>query len=579
MKRCPTCQHVETDDSLAFCRTDGTLLVRESVPVNDAAGTLKFSDEQGTDSTETRILPTGDSTSRPATETTILETHSTSGGRQKRSKPKARKAVVFAATAILAVAAATYVYHRSARKSATAIESVAVLPLQNASGDPNAEYLSEGISESLINSLSRLKRVKVVARATAFTYKGSSSDPREAGRRLNVDAVLTGKVTLLGDTLIVQTDLIDVADGSQIWGEHYARKLADLLSVQEDISREILAKLQPELSTEDKQQLANLYPNSSEAYRLYLMGRYFWNRRTEEGLKKGLGYFEKAISTDPGYALAYVGLADSYNVLGFYSFLPPKESFPKAKAAAKRALELNGRLAEAHNSLAYATLYYDWDFTAAENGFKRAIELNPDYPVAHQWYGNLLSAMGRWDEAIGQFGHAQKLDPLSLIIVAVPCWTYYYARQYDRAVEHCQKAIDMDRNFALAHYFLGQAYERKGAYESAVSEFKETLSLSRDYPEAEALLAHAYAVSGDKRQAHAVLDSLTELSKQRYVSPYHIATIHVGLGNKDEAFKWLDTAYNDRQNILVFLRHDARLDTLRSDPRFAELVRKVGLPQ
>jgi TolB-like protein/Tfp pilus assembly protein PilF len=459
------------------------------------------------------------------------------------------------------------------------IESIAVLPLVNESGSADVEYLSDGISESLINSLSQLKQLKVVARTTAFAYKSRQSDPPEVGRKLGVDAVLTGKVKLLGDTLIVQTDLISVADGSQIWGAHYTRKLADLLSVQENISHEILARLQPKLSSEGKKQLAELYPVSSEAYQLDLKGRFFWNRRTEEGLRKGVGYFEQAISEDPKYALAYVWLADSYNVMGFYSFLPPKEAFPKAKAAARKALELNEELAEAHNSLAYATLYYDWDFAAAEKEFLRAIELKPNYPVAHQWYGNLLTAMGRWDEAIQEFKHAQELDPLSLVITAVPGWTYYYARQYDRAIEPCQKAIEMDRNYALSHNWLGQAYERKGMYERAISEFKEALSVSGGSPEISALLAHAYAVSGNKREAQVILDNLLELSKQRYVSPYHIATIYAGLGDKDRALKWLDTAYNDRQHVLVFLKHDARLDNLRDDVRFQDLLRKVGFPQ
>ena len=478
---------------------------------------------------------------------------------------------------LLAAIGLGYWFFTRRQAEATRIQSIAILPFVNESGNPDVEFLSDGISESLINSLSQLEQLKVVARATAFTYKRRKSDPREAGRELGVDVVLTGRVTLFGDTLIVQTDLVSIADGTQIWGEHYKRKLADLLSVQENISHEILSRLQPKLSSEGEKRLTDSYPDNSEAYQLYLKGRYFWNRRTEEGIRKGIGYFEQAISKDPKYALAYVGLADSYNVMGFYSFLPPKESFPKAKAAAVKALELKEELAEAHNSLAYATLYYDWNFAAAEKEFLRAIELNPNYPVAHQWYGNLLTAMGRWDEAIQEFKRAQELDPLSLVITAVPGWTYYYAREYDKAIESCHKAIEMDRNFALAHNWLGQAYERKGMYEKAISEFKEAFRLSGNSPETAALLAHAYAVSGSKRQAQDILDNLLELSKQRYVSPYHIATIYAGIGDKDRALKWLDTAYNDRQNLLVFLKHDAVLDNLRADPRFQDLLRRMGL--
>jgi tetratricopeptide (TPR) repeat protein len=344
------------------------------------------------------------------------------------------------------------------------------------------------------------------------------------------------------------------------------------------LQKDVADNLKIKLSGADEQQLNKQYTADVEAYQLDLKGRFFWNRRTEEGLRKGIKYFEQAITKDPGYSLAYVGLADTYNVLGFYGFLPPKEAFPKAKAAARQALALNEKLAEAHNSLAYAVLYYDWDFMTAEKEFTRAIELNPKYPIAHQWYGNLLTATGRWEEAIQEFKRAQELDPLSLVITAVPAWTYYYARQYDRGVEPCLKAIEMDENFALAHDWLGQVYERKGMYEKAIAAFKKGLTILSNDPETAALLAHAYAVSGNKREAQVILDDLLEHLSQRYVSPYHIATVYVGLGNKVRALKWLETAFNDRQNMLILLKHDPRMDNLRSDPRFGELLRRIAKP-
>lgn len=497
---------------------------------------------------------------------------------QKSASSRSMLAALAAVLLIVGIIGFGY-YFWLAKRAATANKtSIAVLPFINESGKTEVEYLSDGISESLINNLSQLKQLKVVARATAFSYKNRQSDPRQIGRELGVETILTGKTTLLEDTLIVQTDLINVEDGAQIWGERYTRKLADLLSVQESISSQIFVKLQPKLNSEVNSRLTKLNPDSSKAYQLYLKGRFFWNRRTEADIRKAIEYFDQAISEDPEYTLAYVGLADSFNVMGFYNMLSPGESFPKAKIAAEKALKLNGDLAEAYSSLAYVALYYDWDFAVAEKGFIRAIELKPNYPVAHQWYGNLLTAAGKWDEAAREFAQAQELDPLSPIITAVPAWTYIYARQYDRAIEPCRKALDLDPNFALAHNWLGQAYERKGNYEKAIIEFNKALSLSEESSETKALLAHVHAVSGNKRQARNILNELTEQSKYRYVSPYHIATIYAGLGDQDRALKWLDEAYQDRQNNLIFLNYDARMDDLRSNPRFLELLKKVGFP-
>jgi DNA-binding winged helix-turn-helix (wHTH) protein/TolB-like protein/Tfp pilus assembly protein PilF len=457
--------------------------------------------------------------------------------------------------------------------------SIVVLPFVNQSNSNDLEYLADGISESLINSLSELRQLKVVARATSFTYKNRNLDPLDVGRQLRVDAVLTGKLTLLEDTLVAQVDLINVEDGSQLWGERYTRKLGDLPSIPQGISREIVKRLQPRLESEIAKHSEQRFSLSSEAYQLDLKGRFFWNRRTEEGLQKGIGYFEQAIAQEPEYALAYVGLADSYNVMGFYSFLPPDQAFPKAKVAAGKALELDQDLAEAYNSLAYANLYYDWNFESAEKAFLRTIELKPNYSVAHQWYGNLLTARGRWDEALLSFRRAQDLDPLSPVITAVPAWTYYYARQYDKAIEPCGKAIELDPNFALAHTWLGQAYERKGDHQRALTEFKQALNISKGAPEVAALLAHAYAVAGDRNSALVIVDELIERSKHRYVSPYHIATVYVGLGDTESAFKWLEIALKDRQHVMIFLNYDPRLDDLRSDARFQDLSRRMGLPQ
>lgn len=510
----------------------------------------------------------------------LLQTPSSLAASGRRTLGIGRIVAALALVSLLtgAIAFGYYFFTRK-RTIAGDKRSIAVLPFVNESGNADIEYLSDGISETLINSLSELEQLKVVARATAFRFKNRQSNPSDVGRELGVDTVLTGKVTSVGDTLIVQADLIDVSDGSQIWGERYTKKLADLISVPESISRGIITSLQPKLSSEASKQFAELYAGSSHAYELDMKGRFFWNRRTEEGLRKGIEYFDQAIAEDPNYALAHVGLADSYNVMGFYTFLRPDESFPKAKVAARRALELNPDLAQAHNSLAYTALYYDWDFDTAEKEFRRAIELKPNYAVAHQWYGNLLTATGRWDEALQSFRRAHELDPLSQVITAVPAWTYYYSHDYDKAIEPCEKAIELDPNFALAHTWLGQAYERKGDHGKAIAEFKESLRISKGSTEVLALLAHTYAVSGDERQARMILDELIELSKQKYVSPYQLATVYTGLGETDLALKWLEKAYADRQHVMVFLNYDARLDSLRGDARFQDLVQRMDLPR
>jgi TolB-like protein/DNA-binding winged helix-turn-helix (wHTH) protein/tetratricopeptide (TPR) repeat protein len=482
--------------------------------------------------------------------------------------------LAFFALIILTVGVAVggYFYFRNNTSSGDR-RSIVVLPLANESGNGDLEYLSDGISESLINSLSDLERLRVIARSTAFRYKQDLTDPGEIGKKLGVDTVLTGRVAQLGENLVVQVDLIDVADGSQIWGERYTRKYADLLEVQQAISREIVSRLQPKL---DVKQVASLGTENPKAYQLYLKANFFRHRRIESELQRSVTYAQEALSEDPNYALAYVAMADSYNVMGFYAFLSPDRAFPKAREAATKALELNKDLSEAYNSLAYVSMYYDWDLPRAEREFLRAIELKPNYSVAHQWYGNLLTATGRWDDAIREFQIARELDPVSPVITAVPGWTYFYARQYEGALEPCEKALELEPTFPLGHIWLGQAYERLGEYDKAIQSFQQAKEHSKGAPEAVALLAHVYAVAGNREGAQQTLEELIDLSSQRYVSPYHVATVYAGLGEHDLAFEWLNKALKDRQNVMVFLPYDPRLDALRSDKRFQDLVRKIS---
>jgi serine/threonine protein kinase/TolB-like protein/Flp pilus assembly protein TadD len=462
------------------------------------------------------------------------------------------------------------------RRRGKAIDSLAVLPLMNDSPDPDMEYFSDGVTESIINALSQLPKLRVVARSTVFRYKGRQVDAQEVGQQLGVRAVLTGRVRQAGDGLMIAAELIDVTNDTHLWGEHYSRSLSDIFVVQEEIAKEISGKLRLKLTGEEKKRLAKRHTENTEAYKLYLRGLYYWNKRTVECLKKGIEYFEQAIEMDPNYALAYAGLADSYVLLGRYEALSPKESFPKAKAAAMKALQIDPGLAEAFPSLASAKFKYDWDWANAERDFKHGIELNPNCATAHHWYGHYLWCMGRFDEAFKQTQQALQLDPLSLMIDVSSTTPYLYARQYDRVIKNCRRVIDLHPNFPPAHTHLGWAYEQTGQLSEAVAELQKACLLD-DNPENLASLGHAYAKAGKIEEARGQIEKLQEISRQRYASPYGIALIHMGLGEKEQALSWLETAYEDRSYWLVHLKVDPRFDGLRSDPRFTDLVQRIGL--
>ncbi len=505
------------------------------------------------------------------------ELASRAGGMPPRAQWRRRAAWGISALTIGALLVAAALYFRAGRGKA--IDSVAVLPFANASADPSTEYLSDGITESIINSLSQLPDLRVMARSTVFRYKGKDVDPQKVGHDLGVRAVLTGRLAQRGDTLTIQAELVDVEKGSQVWGGQYNRKVADVLAIQEDISKEISEKLRLRLTGEEQKRLTKRYTENTDAYQAYLKGRYEWNKRTAEGLSKSIQYFDQAIEKDPGYALAYAGLADSYNLEEVYSIAPGKETYPRGKAAAIKALEIDDTLAEAHTSLAFTLVIYGWDWSAGEKEFKRALELNPSYATAHHWYSaTYLTPLGRLEEAIEEMKHAQELDPLSLIINSDVGRIFYFARQYDRAIEQCRKTFELDPNFAEAHRTLGSAYEAKDMYAEAIGEFERAVTLSGGNPRMTGALAHAYAVAGKKAQATKLLNELKDLAKQSYVPAFHIATICAGLGDKEQAFAWLETAYEDRSQWLIWLKVDPRLDSLHSDPRFADLVRRIGLP-
>jgi TolB-like protein/Flp pilus assembly protein TadD/tRNA A-37 threonylcarbamoyl transferase component Bud32 len=489
-----------------------------------------------------------------------------------RGKTAAWTAVL--ALVVLVVAAAVYMI-RVRRK---AIDSVVVLPFANASGDPNTEYLSDGITEGIINSLSRLPNLRVMARSTAFHYRGKDVDPLKVGADLHVRAVVTGRLLERHDSLIVQVELADVEKGSQLWGDQYNRKLADLPAVQEDISQEISNKLRLPLTSEEKARFAKRPTTDLEAYQLYLKGRYYWNKRTEEDLRKAVDYFNQAIEKDPAYAMAYAGLAESYVALESFGLMPAREAVPKVKEAAMKALELDNTLAEAHTALTDVK-EYDWDWMGSEREFRRAIELNASDATAHQWYSQLLTRLHRNKEALAEIKRAQQLDPLSLMINSTAGEDLIRAGRSKEAIEELRKALQIDSNFAPAHFNLGVAYMQKGEFGEAIAEFQKATTLSRSTAWFAGALGYAYARAGQASEARRVLAELKERSKQRYVPSFDLALIYTGLEEKDQALACLQKASEEHDWRMTGVNVDPMLESLRSDPRFQDLLRGMGLPR
>lgn len=586
MKRCPACRRVYPDEALKFCAKDGATLVNDD---SADAATLNLSSEVGAEGA-TRILRGDDA--RAATQ--VLDVHLTEGattGRLTtgRLKPTdgaksggSRRGIVVVLLALLVAgaAAAGFYFYRHASDTEVAIESIAVLPFANQSQDQETEYLSDGLTESIINSLAQLPNLRVVPRSSVFRYKGQETDPLAAGRQLGVRAVLVGRVLQRADGLQVSAELVDVRENKQIWGDRFNRKLSDLLPLQQEISRRISERLKLSLTSEDERRVARNYTADTEAYQLYLRGRYHWNKRTAEDLKTATGLFQKAIDKDANYALAYAGLADTYNILSSYGVAPPREAYPKGKAAAERALAIDDTLAEAHTALAVSLSAHDWNWRDAEGEFKRAIELNPNYSTAHYFYSySLLTPQGRHEEAVAEMKRAQELEPLSLIINTNLGWALNYAGRYGEAEEHLRRTLELEPNFGPIHARLADALTGAGRHEEAIRE--AVLARERRGSSATgslmASLGYAYAAGGKRAEAKRMLAEIKTISAQSYVSAFWTAKIHAALGEKEEAFKYLQRAYEDRDFLLPRIKVEPGFQDMRSDPRFADFVRKVNL--
>jgi eukaryotic-like serine/threonine-protein kinase len=458
------------------------------------------------------------------------------------------------------------------------IDSLAVLSFENTSRDPEHEYLSDGIAGSLINILATVPKLRVMAQSTVFRYKGRGIDPQAVGRELNVRAVLTGRIMQSGGSLRIGTELVDVATGSQLWGAQYDRKPGDIFAIQDEISNEISGKLRLKLTRAEKKRLTKRQTDDAEAYRLYLKGRHHWNRWTEDGFYKAIEYFQQAVEKDPGYALAFTGLADSYVLLGWNSYLPPKDAFPKARMAAMGALRLDPDLGEAHTPMAAVLWLHDWQWPEAQMEFKRSLALNPAHPTASHWYAECLMTMGRHEEAIARMKNSQELDPLSLIISVAIGWAFYMARRYDDAIEQLRRTVELDPNYPVTYWILGLLLRKIGRYELAIAEGEKGVKLSGGSSLMSAALAQTFATAGRRKKAIQILDDLTELTKRKYVAPYFFAGIHIGLGEDDRAIEYLEKSYEEHSHWLIYLHIDPSMDGLRSHPRFQDLLRRVGLP-
>ena len=498
------------------------------------------------------------------------------------TEPRRTNWLRYAVPALLAVVSIGIIVYFT--RATPTITSVAILPFVNDTKDPNAEYLSDGITESITNSLSQLPNLRVMSRNAAFRFKSSNMDPVEAGRNLNVGAVLTGRLIALDNRLVIRTELIKVADGSQIWGDEYNSTVTDILSVQDEVSRKISQNLRLRLSGEDEEKLAKRYTKDAEAYQLYLKGRYFWNKRNEEGFRNGIEYFKRAEEKDPTFALAFSGLADSYALLCDIGVAKPVDEMPKAKAAAQKAVDADPALAEAYTSRAFVRLSYDWDWLGAESDFQQALKLNPKYPTAHQWYASYLMQMGKFNRAKAEIEEAHKLDPLSPIITANHGLYSYYEHNYDDAIAIYKQGLKSDPDFWVARHYLALAYVQKGMYNEAIAELRGLIKAPPAGPipdkvieaemEASASLGFAYGMAGRTAEARDILSKLESLSQRRYISGIYFAIVNAGLKDNERTIRHLNEAFHSRQPGLVLIRIDPMFEGLRSDPKFQELTRR-----
>ena len=495
------------------------------------------------------------------------------------------RAVLVGSVAVFLVAAAILLFLQNRAKfgfdttQTKQITSIVVLPMENLSGDPNQDYFADGMTDELIANLARISSLRIISRTTAMEYKGTHQSLEKIAHDLNVDAVVEGTVLRSGDRVRITAELVQVSTDRHLWADTYESPLGDILVLQNQVASAIVSQIRITLTPQDKAHLTATRPVNSDAFEDYLKGRYYWGKRSEDALDKAIHYFQLATEKDPQYALAYAGLADCYGILGaaIVGTVPTSEVAPRAEAAATKAVGLDPTLAETQTALATVQFNYDWNWTAAEAGFRRAIQLNPSYATAHQRYSLYLIAMGRTEESLAEMNRARSLDPLSLSMNFSLGWRLYMARQYDQAIVQLRNTIEMDPTYLLAYIVLGQCYEQEGQYPQAITVLQKAASISPDSPPVIAALGHAYALAGNRPEALKLLDELKARSSHQYVSPFYVAFLYAGLNDREQAIAWLGKAYDDRSNNMIFLNVNPQFDSLRSEPKFQNLLHRIGL--
>ena len=588
MKRCPECRRDYYEDSLLYCLDDGNALLEgpasgsgagdePATAILSVPGAVATGDSASESPTRAQIHTTDQTAVFPrGTEAEPQKNLSDSSERHSLSAHRVAKPLAVLIVAVLILVGGFFGYRYVTQTKQ--INSIAVMPFVNDSGNADVEYLSDGMTETLINSLSQIPNLSVKARSSVFRYKGKEIDPKKIASELGVQAILTGHVMQRGDQLTLSVELIDAQTENVIWGNKYDRKGSDLVSLQSEVARDVSGKLKSKISGADAAKVEKSFTANPEAYQLYLKGIFYWNKRTPESLKRSIEFFNQAIEKDPAYSLAYAGIAEAYVILPNFNVCTPQDCYPKATAAAKRALELDGSLAEAHTALALA-LQNDFKFPEAEQEYKQAIQMNPNYATAHQWYGRMLVQTKRYDEAVAEGKRAQELDPLSLIITDNLSDDCFFQGKYDEALRYAKATVDMEPNSFLGYLAVASVYEIKGNYADALTEYKRVIELNDD-PNYLTYLAHLYAVSGKRDEALKTLDQMKQIANGgRYISAYGYAAVYAGLGDKDKAIEQLERSYEDRHPDFLFVAVDPFFKDLHSDPRFIDLMHRAGLPE
>ena len=595
MKRCPECRRDYYDDTLSFCLEDGTPLVyglssdEPATAILSEPGAIATgfpSQERRTALLHSTAAP-GEAPTRAQINTTDRTAIFPAGAEGSLGDPaekhslsahRAAKPLAALTLTVVILVGGFFGYRYFSAANSKQIESIAVMPFVNESGNAEIEYLSDGMTETLISSLTQLPNLNVKARSSVFRYKGKETDAKTLGKELNVQAILNGRVAQRGDQLTLSLELVDVQTENAIWSQQYTRKQADLVSLQSEIARDVSVKLKSKLSGADVAKVEKTYTTNTEAYQLYLKGRFYWNKRDAENTTKAIEQFKAAVAIDPNYALAYAGLADSYVLAPQNIGTPGSEAFPQAKGYAQRALEIDERLAQSHATLGLIN-HYLWNWTEADKEFKRAIELDPNYPTAHQWYSTLLKNVGRSDEGLAEIKRANELDPLSLIILLNLGLTYLERSDVDTGIAQLKKIYEIDPNFESGHIYLGIGYLKQGRNAEALSEFQTFVDLTKRKHESLAFLGYAQAKVGKRDEALALIKEIKESSAKDQSDSYFIGTIYAGSGDKDEAFVWLEKSFQERSYSMSGFRKDILLEPLRDDPRYAGLLKRMNLPE